>query len=97
MSSSNNLRENLNNYLSRNEKNSIASDLKSKIFNLKSSILPGNVYSSVPLDENSHGNEWSELSVNDCCPKLSRIQRQFIPNFKFFFFMGTIQPCKTPV
>ena len=75
MSSSNNLRENLNNYLSRNEKNSIASDLKSKIFNLKSSILPGNVYSSVPLDENSHGNEWSELSVNDCCPKLSRIQR----------------------
>lgn len=70
-----NLREDLNNYLSRNEKPMISTKLKNTLSSIHMSNLFSKFkYSSLPTDS-ANSNEWLDLSSKDCCPKLSRIQR----------------------
>lgn len=72
-----NLREDLNNYLARNEKTVIPAKLKSTLSGINTKgFLNKFKYSPVPTENlNSSSNEWVDLSASDCCPKLSRVQR----------------------
>lgn len=71
MSSPLNLREELNNYLTRNEVPVTSTKLMTTN---KINLFSKFKYAPLPT-ENSNSNDWFDLSSNDCCPALSRIQR----------------------